>query len=140
MGSFLAVLATKHAPRLLPEAFSPFRTHLFGHLLGKVFSIFCIFCQKRGVLKYVAFFLRFLGRPERSTGWAHMQSVHAGAVQTHFFSFTFFLKNSYLGFSFWFHFGSNFPPNLQFLVKHGFQKSLQKKCTAQDQNICYKYL
>ena len=90
--------------------------------------MFCIlFCLKRGLLKYVSFFLRFLGRPELSTGRAHMQSVHAGAVQTHFFSFTLFLKNSYLGFSFWVHFGSHFPQKSQFWEKKGFQKIVQKK-------------
>ena len=30
------------------------------------------------------FLYRLLGRPGRSTGGAHMQSAHAGAVQTHF--------------------------------------------------------
>lgn len=33
-----------------------------------------------------------LGRTEHSTGWVHMQSVHACAVQTHFSFVTFFLK------------------------------------------------
>ena len=137
MGSFLGSkngLGTKHAPRLLQEAFPPFRTHLFGDLLGYFFCIFCIFCLKRGVLKYVSFFLRFLGRPELSTGWAHMQSVHAGAVQTHFFSFAFFLENSFLGFSLWVHFGSMFFQKLYLFVKNGFQKSLQKKGPAHDAN------
>ena len=57
------------------------------------FSIYlCVFCLKRSVLKCDTFFLQFLGRPEPSAGWAHMQSVHAGAVQTQFCVFTFFAK------------------------------------------------
>ena len=38
------------------------------------------------------FFLWFWGRPGRSMGWAHMQSAHACAVETHFFVFACFLK------------------------------------------------
>ena len=101
-------------PKIAPRSVSPFRGHLFGDLLEYVFRIFCIFRLKRRLLKYVPFVLRFLGRPELSTGPAHMQSVQAGAVQTHFFSFAFFLKNSSLGSSFWVDFGSQFHQQLQF--------------------------
>ena len=48
------------------------------------------------------FFLWFWGRLGRSMGWAHMQSAHACAVETHFFVFAFFFK---IG-STWFHFDS----------------------------------
>ena len=84
----------------MPQDCPKRRHHLFkgtlcGDILGTFFHMFCIFCLKRGVLKYVLLFLRFLGRPEPSTGWAHMQSVHAGAVQTHFSVFAFSLKNRF---------------------------------------------
>ena len=78
-------------------------------------------------LKYVSFILQFLGCPERSMGCAHMQFVHAGAVQKHFFSFTLFLKNSSLGSSFWFHFGINFHQKFQFWVKQRRSKNCFKK-------------
>ena len=50
-------------------------------------------------------FLRILNPPERSTGWAHMHSVHAGAVQTHFFISALFSENTFQKTSFWFRFG-----------------------------------
>ena len=45
-------------------------------------------------MKCMIFVLLCLGCPERSKGWAHMQSVHAGAVQTHSSVFTVFLKSA----------------------------------------------
>ncbi len=80
------------------------------------------------VLKYVPFFLRFLGRPERSTGWAHMQSVHAGAVQTHFSDFALFLKNSFQKTSVWVHLRVNVGSKCDICVKKASPKMLQKKC------------
>ena len=74
----------------------------------------------------MSFVLRFWGRPERSKGWAHMQSVRAGAVQTNFSIFTLFLKKSFQKTSFWIHFGGNFNQKSQFWVKNGFQKMAQK--------------
>ncbi len=56
-----------------------------------------------------------------------MQSVRAGAVQTHFFIFTLFLKNSSYMTSFGVHFGGSFHQKLRFLVKKGLQKMDQKK-------------
>ena len=99
-----------------------------------MFNFFSIFCLKRGVLKSVPFFLRFLGRPELSTGRAHMQSVHAGAVQTHFFSFALFLKNSSLGSSFWVHLESHFPQKSQFWVKKRCSKNCFKKSDPPQSN------
>ena len=116
-------LGSKGAPRgATPEIKSP-----FWRPLETCFSYFLHFFQTIAVLKYVPFFLRFLGRPERSTGWAHMQSVHAGAVQTHFFSFALFLKNSSLGSSFWVHLESNFLQKSQFWVKKRCSKNCFKK-------------
>ena len=48
---------------------------------------------KNTVIETIHFFRRFLGRPERSSGWAHMQSVRAGSNQTHFSVFARVLKN-----------------------------------------------
>ena len=56
-----------------------------------------------------------------------MQSVHAGAVQTHFFIFTLFLKSRSQKTSFEAHFGDIFHPKLHFWVKKGRQKMDQKK-------------
>ena len=56
-----------------------------------------------------------------------MQSVRAGAVQTHFFIFTLFLKNSSYMTSFGVNFGGNFDQKMQFWVKKGLQKMDQKK-------------
>ena len=75
---------TKSAPRAAtPEINSPIWRPC-GALVSNIFDVFV----KQTLLKYVPSFLQFLGRPERSTGWAHMQSVHAGAVQTHTFPFS----------------------------------------------------
>ena len=57
-----------------------------------------------------------------------MQSVRAGAVQTHFFIFTFFLKIMSSKTSFGLHFGDGCLKKMQFLVKQKLQKVAQKKC------------
>ena len=49
-----------------------------------IFVYFRIRMQTKMYSKYVPVFLRFLGRLGRFMGSAHMQSVHACAVQTHF--------------------------------------------------------
>ena len=64
---------------LTPEIKSPFWNH-FGTMCSHMFAI----APLKNTSKIDSFFLRFAGRPERFTGWAHMQSVHACAVQTHF--------------------------------------------------------
>ena len=92
-----------------------------------MFRIFCIFFLKRAVLKYVPFFLCFLGRPERCTGWAHVQSVHAGAVQTHFCVFTFFSKIASRRLHFGSVLGAIFIKNTVLGGQKGFRKMVQKK-------------
>jgi len=54
------------------------------------------FDAKGCVLETGRSFSSILGRFERSRGWAHMRSVHACAVQTHFSVFVFFLKKGSL--------------------------------------------
>ena len=101
---------SKGAPRgATPEINSPF-WRPFGALFLNIF----VFLLKRAVLKLVAFFLPFFDHPERSMGWAHMQSVRAGAVQTHFSIFTLFLKNGSPQTSFWVDFGDNFHQKSEF--------------------------
>ena len=137
MGSFLGSkngLGHQTCPKTAPRGATTFSESPFWRLLEPIFLLFLIFCLKRGVLKYVPFFLRFLGRPELSTGWAHMQSVHAGAVQTHFFNFAFFLKNSFLEFSFWVYFGCHFLKKSQFLMQQSAPKNVQKKSAPPDSN------
>ena len=56
------------------------------------FEHFWYFLVKKGGSEICPFFLWFFGYPECSKGWAHMQSVHACAVQTHFSVFVLFLK------------------------------------------------
>ena len=58
-------------------------------------SCFCVFrapLSFPGTFCSQFTFLRILNPPERSTGWAHMHSVHAGAVQTHFSVLALLLK------------------------------------------------
>ena len=92
--------------------------HVFGVTLLEtfwdLFFDFLHFLLKKRGSEICPFFLQFLGRPERSTGSAHMQSVHAGAVQTHFFIFTLFLKSSSQHISYWVYFGGNFHNKSQF--------------------------
>ena len=85
------------------------------------------------------FFLWFWGRPGRSMGWAHMQSAHACAVETHFFVFAFFLKNRLHMTSFWLHFGTVFCQQSQFWVKKELQKMVQKKVTPPSQTAGYEH-
>ena len=63
-----------------------------------------------------------------------MQSVHAGAVQTHFFVFTRFLKDRFQKISFWIHFGDNFHVKLQIWVNKLLPKMIEKKGTPLDAN------
>ena len=80
------------------------------------------------------FFLWFWGRPGRSMGWAHMQSAHACAVETHFFVFACFLKNRLHMTSFWLHFGTVFCQQSQFWVKKWAPKNDSKKSDPLDSN------
>ena len=78
-------------------------------------------------MKYMIFVLLCLGCPERSKGWAHMQSVHAGAAQTHFYVFTVFLKSA----SGRYHFGpvleATFHTKLQLWVETSSFGNVSKK-------------
>jgi hypothetical protein len=102
------------APKVPQEAPPPKFPHPFGPLWEVIFHIFIYFVVQKVVLKHVPFFLRFWGRPERFKGWAHMQSVRAGSIQTHFSDFVLFLKNGRQQTSFWVNFGSHFRPKPQF--------------------------
>ena len=66
-------------------------------------------------------------------GWAHMQSVRAGAVATHAFVFAFCQKNSFPKTSFWDNYGSHVCPKQQFLVKERDPKIAPKKVPRQAQ-------
>ena len=69
-----------------------------------------------------------------------MQSVRAGAVQTHFFILTRFLKNSSYMTSFGVHFGGSFHKKLQFLVKKkGSKKWIKKRVPALTQTSPYDH-
>ena len=80
------------------------------------------------------FFLWFWGRPGRSMGWAHMQSAHACAVETHFFVFAFFLKNRLHMTSCWFHFGTVFLTTITILSEKRAPKNDSKKGDPLDSN------
>ena len=82
---------------------------------------------------------QFPSRPERSTGWAHMQSVRAGAVQTHFLIFTLLLKSSSQQTSFWDHSRSEFRQKSQFLLKQELQTNVQKKVPPLTQTAAYDH-
>ena len=73
-------------------------------------TFFAVLLLKKMILRHVPIFLRFWGGPERYTGRAHMQSVHACAVQTHFSYFVFSLKSSIQKARFWLHLGSHVLP------------------------------
>ena len=85
-------------------------------------------------LKHVSFFLRCLGRPGRFMGWAHMQSVHACAVQTHFFVSSFFLKIWSLKGAHGVKFGVYFSVFIDISVKNGASENVLKKCVPPESN------
>ena len=107
-------LGHQKCPKSRQSEISGISTHPFGDLLELCFRTFSYFFGKNSGSEICPFFLRFLGRPERSTGWAHMQSVHACAVQTHFSIFALLPKNSFQKRSRWVHFGSIFLKNCDF--------------------------
>ena len=80
------------------------------------------------------FFLCFLGHPGRSMGWAHMQSVRAGAVETHFFVFAFVSKNSVQKIVFLLHFGNIFSTKITILLEKRIPKIASKKGTPPNSN------
>ena len=75
----------------------------------------------------MSLFSGILGRIERSWGWAHMQSVHACAVQTHFSLFAFFSQKRFHGESKIGQFGVTFHQKSYFCVKKGVPKTASKK-------------
>ena len=83
--------------------------------------------QKRVYLKYVVFCSSILGRLEGSRGWAHMQSVHACAAQTHFSVFVFLLKKSFLKSVHWVRFGVIIRVKCYICVKKNASKHVSKK-------------
>ena len=101
---------------------------------GALFLIFFSFSCKKGVLKYVPVFLRFLGHPERSTGRAHMQSVRACAVQTHFSVFEVRLKKRFLKSAISVNFGAIFAAKFELYVKKRASKNASKKGARPDSN------
>ena len=66
-----------------------------------------------------------------------MQSVRAGAVQTYFFIFTFFLKSRSSKTSFGLHFGDDFRSKCHISVKKGAPKNAWKKLPRQTQTGLY---
>ena len=78
-----------------------------------------------------SFFSSALGRTEHSTGWAHMQSVHACAVQTHFLVFVIFFKKTSQSVQHWSILESFLLPNVIFVWKKALQKSISNYVQAQ---------
>ena len=72
------------------------------------------------------FFCVILGRFGRSTVWAHMQSVRACAVETHFSIFFHFLKTAPKSVHFGFILGQFFIENLDFVWKKDAKKRYAK--------------
>ena len=123
------------APPRPPPRKSP---HPFGHLLGPCLGIFLHFLIKKVGSEICHVFLWFWGRPGRSMGWAHMQSAHDCAVETHFSFFAFFLKNRLHMTSFWFHVGSVFLSTITILSeKERAPQNCWKKVTPLTQTAGY---
>ena len=102
----------------------------FPHFFG--FSI-----QKVCTWYTTLFFSQFLWCTECSWGWAHMQSVHVYAVQTHFSLFACFLKKGSLKSPTWVHFGTfSFVKNQIFVWKEA-SKNASKKVSHQIQTRPY---
>ena len=79
------------APKVPTGASPPFRSHLLGYLFGDFLCMFCAFDGKKVSLEHDLLFIAILGRIGHSMRWAHVQSVHACAVQTHFLVFALLL-------------------------------------------------
>ena len=117
------------APKVPTGASPPFWTHLLGHLFGDFWYMFCVFDAKKGVLGTRPSFIVSLGRIGHSMRWAHVQSVHACAVQTHFSVFAFFLEGAAQKMVKWFRFGFMFEHKCALGAKKGTFKSDVKKVT-----------
>ena len=92
------------------------------------------FCVKKCVPTMCSFFSSILGRSEPPTGWAHMQSVHACAVQTHFSVFVLVLKKGSLKNANWVNLGVMFNQKRDCCVKKGVPKTASKKGAPADSN------
>ena len=79
-------------------------------------------------------FASILGRIEHYTGWAHMQSVHACAVQTHFLVVVLCLKKGFPKCVNRVHFGVMFGEKCDICVKNGVPKTGWKKGDPPDAN------
>ena len=77
-----------------------------------------------------------LGRAGRSTVWAHMQSVRACEVETHFSIFSHFLKTAPKNVHFGSILGTIFIGNLDFVRKKKMRKTGMKKVPAQVDPEC----
>ena len=75
-----------------------------------------------------------LGRTEPSTGWAHMQSVNACAVQTHFSVFACLLRKGLLKSPIWVNFLIIWCPKRDFSEKTEASKNTSKKGVPPDAN------
>ena len=95
-GHIFRVKKQTGAPKVPQEAQPPKFPTPFGHFLEAIFTFFHIFYARTCVFKMCSLFSSILGRTQHSTGWAHMQSVHACAVQTHLSVFIFFFLTKIL--------------------------------------------
>ncbi len=86
----------------------------------------CFWCKKC-VLDTSRFFSQFWGCTECSWGWAHMQSVHVYAVQTHFSLLCIFHKKGCLKSPTWANFGTIFSCKCDSCVKKEASKNASKK-------------
>ena len=93
-----------------------------------------MFDVKKRVLETLPFFSSILGRSEHSTQWAHMQSVRACAVQTHFLVFVPVLKNSSPKTATWLNSGVVFGSKCDICVKKGVPETASKKRDPPDSN------
>ena len=122
------------APQVPQEAPTPKSTHPFGHIWEVIFQTFLYFWWKNSVLETHLFFWWLFCRIECFSRWAHMQPVHAGAVQMHFFIFISFLKIRSSKTSFGLHFGDDFRSKCHIWVKKGAPKKCLKKVAQTESN------
>jgi hypothetical protein len=92
--------------------------------------------QKHMHLSCVPVSLRFLVRPGRSTAEAHIQSVRACAVETHFLLLACLLKHSSQNTSLGVEFESNLGHKVIFLLKNDLKKTARKNVPLKSQTGC----
>ena len=125
------------APKVPQEAPPQKFPNPFGHLGAIIFIHFRVFYVKKCVLETCCVFSRILGRIERSWGWAHMQSVHACAVQTHFSVFDLVLKKGSLKSVIWVNLAVIFHHKCDFCVKIGVPKTASKNVLLPGKTTTY---